>query len=121
MCKNEIRRAAQFKFPLLDTVKSKPGQRNLQEMIGQFPKQGKDMKIFKKYWPDNSYYKIYHIQRNQADSDRYYGLKYWKGKLVSHKVEKIRGVKKRGLWRFEIDSAFELTEDDIEAYMANKA
>ena len=76
------------------------------------------MKVYRKSWPNDSFWKIYHIERSKADSMRYFGLKYWKGNLISTKVEKICGVKKRGTWQYEIDGAFEVTERDIQTYAA---
>jgi len=39
-----------------ETIKAKPGQLNIIEMVTRFPKNGLGVKIYKKTWPENSYW-----------------------------------------------------------------
>ena len=55
MSESLIKRALQL-FPLKETIKAKPGQLNIIEMVTRFPKNGLGVKIYKKTWPENSYW-----------------------------------------------------------------
>ena len=55
MSESLIKRALQ-QFPLKETIKAKPGQINIIEMVTRFPKNGLGVKIYKKTWPENSYW-----------------------------------------------------------------
>ena len=55
MSESLIKRALQ-QFPLKETIKAKPGQLNIIEMVTRFPKNGLGVKIYKKTWPENSYW-----------------------------------------------------------------
>ena len=51
-----IKRALQ-KYPVNETIiKARPGLRSLPEMIMRFPKYGLGMKVWKKTWPNDSFY-----------------------------------------------------------------
>ena len=47
---------AMAKYPMPENVKVRPGAYNLWELVGRFPKRGVGMKVFRKDWPDNSYW-----------------------------------------------------------------
>ena len=55
MTESVIKRALQ-RFPMKETVKAKPGQFSIVEMVSRFPKNGLGVKIYKKTWPENSYW-----------------------------------------------------------------
>ena len=55
MSESLIKRALQ-QFPIKETIKAKPGQLNIIEMVTRFPKNGLGVKIYKKTWPENSYW-----------------------------------------------------------------
>ena len=55
MSESLIKRALQ-QFPMKETIKAKPGQLNIIEMVTRFPKNGLGVKIYKKTWPENSYW-----------------------------------------------------------------
>ena len=55
MSESLIKRSLQ-QFPLKETIKAKPGQLNIIEMVTRFPKNGLGVKIYKKTWPENSYW-----------------------------------------------------------------
>ena len=47
------------KFTMADLVRHQSigsGQKNLIELISRYPGYGKGFKVFKKTWPENSYY-----------------------------------------------------------------
>ena len=102
------------KYPIDAAVKAKPGERNLVELIGRFPQNGKGMKVFKKTWPDDCYWLIYDVKMRSAQSARMYGLHYWNGELQKHKIAHIPGVHKRGIWQFDVNGAFEIPEPQLE-------
>ena len=55
MTESVIKRALQ-RFAIKETVKAKPGQFSIVEMVSRFPKNGLGVKIYKKTWPENSYW-----------------------------------------------------------------
>ena len=113
MSSNFIKAALQ-KYPLHEAVGAKPGQRNLIEMVTRFPKQGTGMKVFKKTWPEDCYWEIYYAHMRSVKTGRLYGIKYWQGERISNKIDKIPGVLKRGVWQYDINNAFELSDKQIE-------
>jgi len=49
------------KFTMADLVKHQSigsGQKNLIELISRYPGYGKGFKVFKKTWPEDSYYQV---------------------------------------------------------------
>ena len=53
------------KFTIKELVKHQSigsGQKNLIELISRYPGFGKDFKVFKKTWPENSYYKVKQVE-----------------------------------------------------------
>ena len=53
------------KFTIKELVKHQSigsGQKNLIELISRYPGFGRDFKVFKKTWPENSYYKIKQVE-----------------------------------------------------------
>ena len=87
---DEFAKIAMRKFPIAETVKAKPGQYNLHELIGRFPQRGVGLKVMRKHWPDNTYWEVLHAQQKPDKNLRLYGVKYWNGKLVSQSVQRIR-------------------------------
>ena len=79
-------------------------------MIMRFPKHGLGMKVWRKTWADNNYFLIKHVEMSSKKSARMYGLKFENDKLVGTKVERIRGVTKRGIWQYDYNGAFEIPE-----------
>ena len=69
------------KCPVAEGVLAKPGQRNLIEMVGQYPKRGVGMKVFRKTWPDESYWLIMRSEAKPNKNLRLYGVQYWAGQL----------------------------------------
>ena len=119
MSSNFIKAALQ-KYPLNSAVGAKSGQRNLMELVSRFPKQGAGMRVFKKSWPDNCYWEINYAHMRSVKTGRLYGIQYWNGERKSNKIDKIPGVLKRGVWQFDINGAFELTEDEIQRLLKER-
>ena len=69
------------------------------------------MKVFRKTWPENTYWHIMHVQMTSDKSAKFFGIKYENGILSSNKVDKIPGVAKRGIWQFDINNSFTLEEE----------
>ena len=109
-----LKKALFQNFPVNPAVTAKPGMRNLPELIGHFPKNGKGMKVFKKTWPDNCYWLVYDVKMKSHQSGRMYGLHYWNGELQKHKIACIPGVHKRGIWQYDVNDAFEVPEPQNE-------
>ena len=82
-------------------------------MISRFPQQGAGMKVFKKTWPENCYWEVYYAKMSSQKAGRLYGLKYWQGDRLSTKIDKIPGVMKRGVWQYDINNAFQLTDKEM--------
>ena len=91
-------RTAMRKFPLADSVKAKPGQLSLTEMITRYPNKGVGMKVWRKTWPANSYWQVMHAEHRPQKNTKLYGVLYWDGELKSGAMDKIRGASKRGCW-----------------------
>jgi len=72
------------------------------------------MKVYRKTWPENCYWEVYYAHMRSVKTGRLYGIKYWQGERISDKIDKIPGVMKRGIWQYDINGAFELTEQQIE-------
>jgi hypothetical protein len=72
------------------------------------------MKVYRKNWPENCYWEVYYAHMRSVKTGRLYGIKYWQGERISNKIDKIPGVMKRGIWQYDINGAFELTEEQIE-------
>ena len=118
----EMLKLSLLKYPINpETVKARPGQRNLHELIRHFPGQGKNMRVFRKDWPENTYYHIQYVRVGKQNNPKYYAVKYTDGELSSHKFERIKGAQKRGIWQFDINDAFELTEEEIIEMKAKEA
>ena len=102
----QVIRKALLKYPQLDSVKegSRTGQRNLVELIARFPQNGKGMRVFRKSWPEDSYWQVWKVQMTSEKAGRVYGVRYWKGELLSSKIDKINGASKRGIWQYDISS-----------------
>ena len=49
-------------------------------------------------------------------SARIYGVRYWKGELISSKIDKIDGANKRGIWQYDISS---LDDKQLKKYAAD--
>ena len=64
-----------------ETIKAKPGQFSIIEMVSRFPKNGLGVKIFKKTWPENSYWKIMHANLKGEKGGKLFGVQYWQGSL----------------------------------------
>ena len=75
--KGQFSRLANLAYPVHESVIAKPGQRNLPELITRFPGKGNGMKVFRKTWPEDSYWLIMHTHMTTARTARLYGLKYW--------------------------------------------
>ena len=71
------------------------------------------MKVYKKTWPDNCYWHIMYSQLSKSNNVKLYGIKYWNGEIEHRKVAKIPGIRKRGIWQFDINDALHFTEDEI--------
>ena len=81
-------------------------------MVTRFPGKGKGMKVFRKTWPENTYWQVMHVEMTSEKTAKFFGIKYENGKLCSTKVDKIPGVAKRGIWQFDINGAFSLSEEE---------
>ena len=80
--KSQFIKRALLKNPINENlIKAQHGERSLAELISRFPKKGKGMKVWKKTWPENSYYHIMHVHQNTPKTYRYYGVKYWDGQI----------------------------------------
>ena len=79
-------------------VTAKPGELNLCEMITRYPKKGLGMKVWRKTWDEKNYWLIYRVYMVGPKNARLFGLKYQGETLISDKVERIKGVNKRGIW-----------------------
>ena len=53
-----------------------------------------------------------HVEMTSEKTAKFFGIKYENGKLSSTKVDKIPGVAKRGIWQFDINGAFSLSEEE---------
>mmetsp|Transcript_14824 Transcript_14824/g.25211 ORF Transcript_14824/g.25211 Transcript_14824/m.25211 type:complete len:112 (-) Transcript_14824:289-624(-) len=73
-------------YPLSAEVTAKPGFLSLPEMLGAFPKRGLGMKVYKKTWPENSYWLVKHVIYTSPKYSRYYGVKYWQGEIEKGQV-----------------------------------
>ena len=58
------------------SITAPSGQMTLPELIGRYPKFGNSMKVYKKTWPEDTYWKIMHVTKKTPKSIRYYGIKY---------------------------------------------
>jgi hypothetical protein len=110
MSSSNFIKCALQKYPLNSAVTAKSGQRNLIELVSRFPKQGSGMKVYRKTWPENSYWEVYYANMTAAKAGRLYGIKFWQGERISNKIDKIPGVMKRGVWQYDINDAFKLTD-----------
>ena len=79
-------------------------------MITRFPHNGRGMKVWRKTWDESNYFLVKHVEMSTKKSARMYGLKFQNNELVGNKVERIRGVTKRGIWQFDYNEAFEVPE-----------
>ena len=50
---------------------------------------------------------------SKNDSCRFYGIKYWNGEMMEKKIAKIPGVKKRGIWKYDVNFAVPLNKKDV--------
>ena len=106
------------------------GQKNLVELISRYPQHGNGFKVYKKTWPEDSYWQLKDVQMlvsltnfaqnfnrtctpffdvliallfQNGRNARLYGVQFWKGKMISKKVEQVPGVLKRGMWQYTVD------------------
>jgi len=92
------------KFTLAEVAKHRTigaGQRNIVELISKYPGYGKDFKIFRSSWPENSFIHIKRVELFSGRFGRMRGVKYWNGERASTKVEPIKGLLKRGVWQYD--------------------
>ena len=75
-----IKRALQ-KYPVPETLTSKPGERNLIELLSRFPNKGVGMKVYRKTWPENCYWHIYYNKLTSEKSGKVFGIKYWNDEM----------------------------------------
>ena len=114
----ELFRVAKFAYPPLQATTSKPGQQNLYDMIGRFPGRGVGFKVFRKSWPEESYWHIKFADKLSPCGKKFrvYGVKYWKGQLVSDSISRINGANKRGIWQFDMNGKISLSDHQINLY-----
>ena len=103
------------KFTLAEVAKHRsigPGQRNIVELISKYPGYGRNFKIYRASWPEDSFIHINRVElfvsftltinkyifQQSGRFGRMWGVKYWKGERQSTKVEPIKGLLKRGVW-----------------------
>ena len=60
---SEFVKAALNRYPRNPAITSTKADLNLTELIGRFPKNGNGFKVFKKTWPEKTYWKIMHIKK----------------------------------------------------------
>ena len=120
--KADFIRKALAKYPVHQTITSKSNQRNLPEMISRYPKYGKGFKVFKKTWPEDHFWQIYHVVPGTKKSAKIYGIMYKDGERISNNIDKIHGVHKRGIWQYDINGAFEMADvEDMKPSQLNEA
>ena len=105
-----IKRALQ-KYPVPETLTSKPGERNLIELLSRFPNKGVGMKVYRKTWPENCYWHIYYNKLTSEKSGKVFGIKYWNDEMQDKKIAKIPGAMKRGIWQFDMNDTITLTPE----------
>ena len=72
------------------------------------------MKVYKKCWPENSYWHVYHTKMTGTKTGRLYGIKYWNGEMTKRKIDKIPGVMKRGVWQFDTNGVIDVSEKELQ-------
>ena len=81
-------------------------EKNLMEMLAEYPNKGVGFKISKFYWPDGHYVKIGHVQFHTNRTGKVWGKKYIGGQPETGEVEEVERVSTRGLWRYELGDGF---------------
>ena len=105
------------KYPLHESIKSKSGQYNLPELVMRYKSLGVGMRVFKKTWPENCYWEVYHVTKKSDKAAQFYGVKYWDGERASSSIAKIPGRSKRGIWQYDINNTINVNTSEFESFL----
>lgn len=73
--------------------------KNLIEMIDSTESKGVGLKVWRKSWPENSYFTITKVKYKNMRVGDAWGVLTWQGK-PEEKAKKIRGQLKLGTWQY---------------------
>jgi hypothetical protein len=77
--------------------------KNLIEMVDENKAKGIGMKVWRKTWPENSYFIVTRVNYKNMRVGDAWGMLTWKG-VKEEKPRKIRGALKLGTWQYSEDT-----------------
>ena len=107
-------KSARKHFTLQDLIRhEKIRNKNLIEMISEYPNKGVGFRISKIYWPENHYIKIFKVELDTNRIGKVYGRKYVEGVAVTDKIYEVDRASTRGLWRYDLGDSFHQTDNGL--------
>lgn len=107
-------KSARKNFTLQDLIRhEKLRDKNLIEMISEYPNNGIGFRISKIYWPENHYIKIFKVDLETNRVGKVYGRKYVEGVAITDKIYEIERSSTRGLWRYDLGDSFHQTDNGL--------